>query len=52
MLDTWHDLSLGSGIALKLVGNQNPWGIAQALEKLAKESFCRLPVAPALHEDV
>lgn len=52
MLDARHDLNLGGGITLQLVGNQNPWGITQALEELAKESFRGLPVAPALHKDI
>jgi len=37
---------------LSFVSNQNPWRIAQALEKLAKESVGRLSVALALHEHV
>jgi len=52
MLDARHDLNLGGGITLELVGNRNPWRIVQAPEKLAKESFHGLPVAPALHEDI
>jgi hypothetical protein len=52
MLDTRHNLSLGSGTTFELVSNQNPWRITQALGTLAKESLGSLPVAPALHEDV
>ena len=52
MLDARHDLDLSSGITLQFVRDQNPWRIAQALEKLAKEPFGCLPVAPALDENV
>ena len=52
MLDTGHDLHLSCGITLQFVGDQHPWGVTQALEKLAKKALRRQPVAPALHEDV
>ena len=52
MLDTRHDLLLRCGVALEFVRNQHPWGVTQALEELAKKAFHRLPVTPALHEDI
>lgn len=45
-------MDLGSDITLQLVGDQNPWRIAQALEMLAEESLGRLLIAPALHGDI
>ena len=52
MIDTWHDLLFRCSIALEFVGDQPPWGVTQALEELAKKTFCRLPVTPALHKDI
>lgn len=52
MLNARHDLNLGSGVALQFVGDQNSRCVAHAIEKLAKEPFGYLPIAPALHQDV
>ncbi len=52
MLDTGHDLHLGGRIAFQFVRDQNPWCITQAREKLTKEPFGGLAVAPALNKNI
>lgn len=52
MFNPRHDLALGSGIALQLVGDQYPWAVAQTLEQFAEESFGGLPISTALRQDI
>ena len=39
-------------IALEFVGHQPTWFTALAFEETAKEAFCSLPIASALHQDI
>src|SRR6202045_3817512 len=48
MLDPGHDLPLGSGVALQLVGDEHTRGSILLLEELAEQAFGGLLVAPAL----
>ena len=50
--DPGHDLPLGSGIALQLVGDQHTRGSTLLLEELAQQAFGGLLVAPALDENL
>ena len=50
--DPGHDLPLGSGIALQLVGDEHTGGSTLLLEELAEQAFGGLLVAPALNEDI
>jgi hypothetical protein len=52
MLDPGHDLALGRGVALELVGDQHPRGSTLLLEELAEQAFGGLLVAPALDENI
>ena len=52
MLDPRHDLSLGRGVALQLVGDQHTRCATLLLEELAQQSFGGLLVAPALDENI
>jgi len=52
MLDPGHDLPLGSGVALKLVGDEHTRGSTLLLEELAEQPFGGLLVAPALDENI
>src|SRR4051812_35756049 len=47
-----QNVTLGSGVALELVGDDDPRGVLQALQQLAKEALGGFGVAPALHQDV
>src|SRR6202045_4343531 len=51
MLDPGHDLPLGSGVALQLVGDEHTRGSTLLLEELAEQAFGGLLVAPALDEN-
>src|SRR5580704_18158347 len=52
MLDPWHDLPLGSGVALKLVGDEHTRCSTLLLEELAEQAFGGRLVAPALDENI
>src|SRR6202030_438075 len=52
MLDPRHDLSLGRGVALELVGDEHTRGSTLLLEELAEQAFGGLLVAPALDENI
>src|SRR5437762_1894304 len=52
MLDPGHDLPLGSGVALQLVGDEHTRGSTLLLEELAEQAFGGLLVAPALDENI
>src|SRR5258706_3270758 len=52
MLDPGHDLLLGSGVALQLVGDQHTRGSTLLLEELAEQALGGLLVAPALDENI
>jgi hypothetical protein len=52
MLDPGHDLPLGSGVALQLVGDEDTGGSTLVLEELAEQAFGGLLVAPALDENI
>src|SRR6266404_6196695 len=52
MLDPGHDLPLGSGVALQLVGDEHTRGSTLLLEELAEQPFGGLLVAPALDENI
>src|ERR1700719_1975143 len=52
MLDPGHDLPLGSGVALQLVGDEQTRGSTLLLEELAEQAFGSLLVAPALDENI
>src|SRR6476660_4319479 len=50
MLDPGHDLPLGRGVALQLVGDEHTRCSILLLEELAEQTFGGLLVAPALDE--
>ena len=52
VLDTWHDLSLGSAVAPELVGNNYPRHILQSFQELAKELLRCFFISAALDQDV
>ena len=52
VLDPGHDLPLGRGVALQLVGDEHARGSALLLEELSEQAFGGLLVAPALDEDI
>ena len=52
VLNPRHDLPLGSGIALQLVGDEHTRGSTLLSEKLAEQAFGGLLVAPALDENI
>src|SRR5271166_6703754 len=52
MLDPGHDLPLGRGVALQLVGDEHTRGSTLLLEELAEQAFGGLLVAPALDENI
>ena len=52
MLDPGHDLPLGRGVALELVGDEHTRGSTVLLEELAEQAFGGLLVAPALNQDI
>src|ERR1700758_3299335 len=52
LLNPGHDLPLGSGVALQLVGDDHTRGSTLLLEELAQEAFVGLLVAPALDENI
>jgi hypothetical protein len=52
MLDPGHDLPLGSGVALQLVGDEHARGSTLLLEELAEQAFGGILVAPALDENI
>src|SRR6266436_5865951 len=52
MLGPWHDLPLGSGVALQLVGDEHTRCSTLSLEQLAEQAFGGLLVAPALDENI
>jgi hypothetical protein len=52
VLDAGHDLPLGRGIALQLVGDQHARRPSLLLQQFAQQALGRLLVAPALNEDI
>ena len=52
MLDPGHDLPLGRGVALQLVGDEHTRCWTLLLEELAEQAFGGLLVAPALDENI
>src|SRR5260221_10124751 len=52
MLDPGHDLPLGSGVALQLVGDEHTRGSTLLPEELAEQAFGGLLVAPALDQNI
>ena len=52
MLDPGHDLPLGSGVALQLVGDEHTGGSTLLSEQLPEQTFGGLLVAPALDENI
>ena len=52
MLDPGHDLPLGRGVALQLVGDEDTRRSTLLLEELAEQTLCGLLVAPALDENI
>jgi len=52
VLDPGHDLPLGRGVALQLVGDEHPRSSTLPLEELAEQAFGGLLVAPALDENI
>ena len=52
MLDAGHDLPLGCGVALQLVGDQHTRRSPLLLQELAEQAFGGLLVAPALDQDI
>src|SRR5437762_11079434 len=52
MLDPGHDLPLGRGVALQLVGDEHTRGSTLLFEELAEQAFGGLLVAPALDENI
>src|SRR5207248_87576 len=52
MLDRGHDLPLGSGVALQLVGDEHTRGSTLLLEELTEQALGGLLVAPALDQNI
>src|SRR5271169_567744 len=52
MLDPGHDLPLGRGVALQLVGDKHTRCAPLLLEELAEQAFGGLLVAPALDQNI
>ena len=52
VLDPGHNLPLGRGIALQLVGDEHTGGSTLLLEELAEQTFGGLLVASALDENI
>lgn len=52
VLDAGHDLPLGGGVALQLVGDEHTRCPTLLLEELAEQAFGGLRVAPALDEEI
>src|SRR6476646_3595964 len=52
MLDPGHDLPLGRGVALQLVGDEHTRCSTLLLEELSEQAFGGLLVAPALDENI
>src|SRR5438270_11335906 len=52
MLDPTHDLPLGRGVALQLVGDEHTRCSTLLLEELAEQAFGGLLVAPALDQNI
>src|SRR5207237_2917772 len=52
MLGPGHHLSLGSGVALQLVGDEHTRGSTLLLEELAEQALGGLLVAPALDKNI
>jgi len=52
VLDARHDLPLGGGVALQLVGDEHTRCPTLSLEELAEQALGGLRVAPALDEDI
>ncbi len=52
MLDPGHDLPLGRGVALQLVGDKHTRCATVLLEELAEQTFGGLLVAPALDQNI
>jgi hypothetical protein len=52
MLHTTQDCPLGCRIARELIGNEHTRNILTPFEQFAKKLLGRLPVPPALHQDI
>ena len=52
MLDPGHDLPLGRGVALQLVGDEHTRGSTLLLEELEEQAFGGLLAGPALNQDI
>jgi hypothetical protein len=52
MFHTGHDLELGGTRALKLVRDDHPWHVGQALENLPEEFLGDVLVPPPLDQDI
>ena len=52
MLDPGHDLPLGCGVALELIGDKHTRGSTLLFEELAEQAFGGLLVAPVLDENI
>jgi hypothetical protein len=52
MLDPRHDLPLGCGVALQLVGHEHTRRSTLLLEELAEQAFGGLLVAPTLDKNI
>ncbi len=48
----WEDLSVGSRIASKLVGNELPWWAPLVFQDLAKEALSGSPVSVACDQNI
>ena len=52
MLDPWHDLPLGSGVASQLVGDEHTRGSTLLLEEFAEQALGGPLVTPALDQNI
>jgi hypothetical protein len=52
VFDARQDLLFGGAIAAEFIRDDDPRHIPQALQQLAEESFRRVLVPPALHQDI
>src|SRR5262245_52279219 len=52
MLHPRQEFPLGGPITFEFIGDEHPWDVLTAFEKLAEELLGGLLVAPPLHQDV
>ena len=52
MCHSWHEVAFGCPVARTLVRDQNAGRIAQSFEQRSEKALRRMPVAPALYQDV